>query len=439
MNAFAESDRRVVITGMGVLSPAGIGADEFWTNLAAGNSGIKPIELLAASACPDNIGGEVSGFNSDTIKKQFLKEKEQRKSIKVMCREIQMGAASALMAVEQAGLDLASLDHERVGIDFGANLMCSPPDDLKDGCFQCVDDTPANAFLFEKWGTKGLQRMDPLWLLRYLPNMPACHIAIFLDARGPSNSLTHDEASANLAIAEASRIILRGSADVMITGSTGTRVHAVRSMHAALWDQLASEGDAAGRCRPFDASRSGQVPGEAACSLVLEEEQHAIARGATIYGRIIGTGSSCVVNGSQSGNVAQAIAVATRLALEKAGIKAEDVGHINANGLGSVEADLAEARGIHEIFGSYGSQVPVTALKSFTGNSGSGCGAMELAGSLLGLQQGVIPFTLNSNSPDPDCNLNVVHGEPLKTDNKIVLNINSTRMGQAGAVLVQGV
>lgn len=440
MNAFAESDRRVVITGMGVLSPVGIGADEYWNNLAAGNSGIKPIELLAASACPDNIGGEVSGFNDQTIKKQFLKEKEQRKSIKVMCREIQMGAASALLAADHAGLDLESLDHDRFGIDFGANLMCSPPEDLKDGCFECVEGEPISAFHFEEWGTRGLRRMDPLWLLRYLPNMPACHIAIFLDARGPSNSLTHDEASANLAMAEASRIILRGSADVMISGSTGTRVHAVRSMHARLWDELASQpGNGADRCRPFDASRQGQVPGEAACSLVLEEEEHARNRGATIYGRVLGTGSSCVVNGSQTGNVSKAVANATRLALEKAGLKPEDIGHINANGLGSVQADLEEARGIHDVFGSYASKVPVTALKSFTGNSGSGCGAQEMAGSLLGLKQGVIPFTLNCDNPDPECNLNVVQGEPQATDNKIFLSINVTRFGQAAAVLVQGV
>lgn len=439
MNAFAESDRRVVITGMGVFSPAGIGCDEFWSNLSSGKSGIKPIQLLEASACPDNAGGEVSGFNAETIKKLYLKEKEQRKSIKVMCREIQMGSASALMAFDHAGLDSAQIDHARMGIDFGANLMNSPPEDLSSGCFECTED-PGHVFHYEKWGEIGLGKMDPLWLLRYLPNMPACHIAIFLDARGPSNSLTHDEASANLAIAESSRIILRGAADIMITGSTGTRVHAVRSMHTVMWDELAtSPADPAARCRPFDRDRQGQVPGEGACSIVLEDEQHALARGATIYGRILGTGSSCVYDRSQHSKSPQAIVNSMRLALEKAGIAPEEVGHINANGLGTRDGDLAEALAIREVFGDYASRVPVTALKSFTGNSGSGCGAQELTGSLLGLKQGVIPFTLNCDNPDPECGLNIVRHEPLATDNKIILNINSTRIGQASAVLVQGV
>jgi 3-oxoacyl-[acyl-carrier-protein] synthase II len=439
MNAFAESDRRVVVTGMGILSPAGIGCEEFWENLSLGRSGVKPIQLLAASACPDNAGGEVSDFNAETIKKRFLKEKEQRKSIKVMCREIQMGVASALMAYEHAGLAPEAFDHARLGIDFGANLMTSPPEDLSTGCFACANG-PDHVFHYEQWGDAGLGKMDPLWLLRYLPNMPACHIAIFLDARGPSNSLTHDEASANLAISESCRIILRGDADVMISGATGTRIHSVRSMHTALWDELArSPADPAARCRPFDADRQGQVPGEGACSLVLEDEQHALARGATIYGRVLGSGSSCVYDWSQRGDSPRAIVNAIRFALEKAGIAPEDVGHINANGIGTRAADLAEAAAIREVFGAYAERIPVTALKSFTGNSGSGCGAQELAGSLLGLKQGVIPHTLNCDRPDPECGLNIVRHEPLPTENKIVLNINSTRVGQAGAVLVQGV
>ncbi|MBD3673678.1 MAG: beta-ketoacyl-[acyl-carrier-protein] synthase family protein [Planctomycetaceae bacterium] len=442
MNAFAESDRRVVITGMGILSSAGIGCEEFWANLSSGVSGIKPFELLSGTACPGDIGGEVSGFNKDTIKKQFFTEKEQRKSLKVMCREIQLGAASALMAFEHAGLSREGMDSQRIGIDFGAGLMCSPPDDLQAGCFNCLDDSPEHKFQYDRWGTDGLSKMDPLWLLRYLPNMPACHIAIFLDARGPSNSLTEDEASGNLAIAEACRIILRGSAEVMLTGSTGTFVHPVRSMHAALHDPLApDEGDPATRSRPFDSLRSGMVPAEGACTLILEEEEHAKARGATIYGRILGTGASCTQNKTspRTGNIEDATANAIRMALGKAGLQADEIGHINANGRGTPTEDLAEAKGLHKALGSYGAEVPVTALKSFTGNSGAGCATQELSASLLGLKDGVIPYTLNCETPDPECNLKIVTGEPQKTDNKIFVNVNTTRIGQSAAVVVQGV
>lgn len=422
---------------MGILSSAGIGCEEFWNNISGGRSGVHKMTLFQGTACPGDVGGEVAGFNRDTIKKQFLKEKEQRKSIKVMCREIQMGAASALKALEHAGINMEEMNKERIGIDFGAHLMCSPPEDLEDGCYACSGETDP-AFHFEDWGIKGLVKMDPLWLLRYLPNMPACHIAIFTDARGPSNSLTHDEAVANLAMSEACRILLRGDADAMITGSTGTRVQHVRSIHTALFDELAASPDEpAARSRPFDRDRTGQVPAEGACSIILEDEEHAKGRGATIYGRVLGTGSSCVLAPKQRGENPQAIANAMRRALKLANLSPADVGHINANGVGTKIADLAEARAIHEVFGEFGAKVPVTAVKSLTGNSGSGCGAQELAASVLGLREGLIPPTINCDNPDPECNLNIVRGEPLATDNRIVMNINSTRMGQSSAVIVQ--
>ncbi len=440
MNAFSESDRRVVITGLGLLSPAGIGREEFWSNIAAGRSAIGPLSLIHGTASPDDLGGEVAGFNDGTIKKQFFTEKEQRKSVKVMCREIQMGTAAALMALSDAGIDMNQINKERIGIDFGAHLMCSPPEDLELGCYNCVHESdPVAAFHYEDWGTKGLERMDPLWLLRYLPNMPACHIAIFTDARGPSNSLTLDEAVANLVMSEATRIILRGDADAMITGSTGTRVSAVRSMHTALFDDLARGGPADGtRCRPFDRDRTGQIPAEGACAIILEAEDHAQARGATILGRVLGTASSCVIGKDSSrGDTRKALANAMRKALLVANLQPADIGHIHANASGSRVGDLEEARAIHDVFGEHGSKVPVTSLKSYVGNSGSGCGSQELAASLLGLRHGVIPPTLNCEHPDPECDLNVVRGEPLPTKNRIVMNINVTRMGQASVLIAR--
>ena len=183
-------------------------------------------------------------------------------------------------------------------------------------------------------------------------------------------------------------------------------------------------------------NRSGQVLGEGACSLILEEETHARNRGATIYGAVLGVGSSCVVDREGNPQTQKALVNAMRSALKSAGLQPEQVGHINAHGLGEKQADIAEARAIQEVFGDYSSKVPVTALKSFLGNSGSGCGIMELAGSLLGLKESVVPATLNYETPDPECPLNVVHGEPLAVENKIVLTINVTPMGQAGAAIV---
>jgi len=433
-----DSPRRVVITGVGVVSPLGIGYETFAKNLLEGKSGISRMESVGYSGAPQNVGGEIKGFTETTAKNEYLKS--QKKSIKVMCREIQFGVASASLAIGHSGLDMETIDHERFGVDFGANLMFSPPEVLKDACWLCVDEGDAEFhFKHEQWGTKGLSNLEPLWLLRYLPNMPACHIGIYADARGPSNSITLNEASGNLAVAEACHIIMRNLADTMVAGTTGTRIHAVKSMHAALWDILAQHGDDPPETwsRPFDKTRTGEVLAEGACSLILEEESHAKGRGAKILGRVLGSGSSCAFEPNGPYKVTRAIVNAVRAALRDAGITPADVGHINAHGLSTPWVDVDEAQAIHEIFGAGAETIPVTALKSVLANSGAGCGTLELAGSLAGLTQGVVPATANYRVPDPKCRLNIVHGKPLPTTNRIILNVNVTTIGQAAALVVE--
>jgi len=429
-----DSRRRILITGMGILSPIGIGVDAFQDSLMSGRSGIKKSELYSYLAAPDVCVGEISDFNQTTIKKQYLKN--QRKSLKVMCREIQLGVASANLAMDDSALDLADVDSERFGIEFGANLMLSPPEVLYGACVACSE---GDKFQYERWGSEGLSKMEPLWLLKYLPNMPACHIGIIIDARGPNNSITQAEASGNLVLGEAQSVIERGWADVMIAGVTGTRVHEVKSIHAKFWDELAdSPAELSKRSRPFDKARTGQVVGEAACSLLLEEKSHAENRGAKIWGELLGAGASCVIGRDGSVNTRAAIANAIRSALKNAGVEAGEIGHINAHGLGERAFDVEEFRAIQDTFGSQATEVPVTALKSYFGNSGSGCGIVEASGSLVALKQGVIPATLNYETPDSDCPLNMVRNEPLATDNKLFLKISTTTFGQASASVICG-
>jgi 3-oxoacyl-[acyl-carrier-protein] synthase II len=438
MTRSCDSPRRIVITGVGVLSPLGIGYETFAKNLLEGKSGISRIESFAYSGAPKNVGGQIKDFNETTAKNEYLKT--QRKSIKVMCREIQVGVASASLAINHSGLDLESIDHERFGVDFGANLMFSPPQVLKDPCWLCVDEgDPEFHFKHEQWGNKGLSNLEPLWLLRYLPNMPACHIGIYADARGPSNSITMSEASGNLAVGEACRIMMRGLADTMIAGTTGTRLEPTKSMHAALWDILAEyDGEPPETwSRPFDKTRRGEVLAEGACCLILEEESHARSRGAKILGRVLGSGSSCAFEKNSPNKITRAIVNAVRVALRDANLTPADIGHINAHGLSTPWVDADEAKAINEIFGPAGETIPVTALKSVLGNSGAGCGTLELAGSLAGLAQGVVPATANYRFPDAECRLNVVHGKPLPMTNRIVLNINVTTCGQAAALVVE--
>lgn len=432
----AVNSSDVVITGIGVMSPIGVDLDAFWTNLASGRSGITKTTLFPGFAAPDQAGGQVMEFTDESARKVFLKD--HRKNLKAMCREIQLGVASAMQALTNSQLDLSTINHERLGVEFGANLMLSAPDILASACDACI--SPEHPSLeMPLWGRIGLPRMEPLWLLRYLPNMPACHISIAADARGPSNSLTLDDASGNTVLGEAQRILQRGSADIMITGSTGTTLHPIKTMHLGLWHELATApSEPAQRCRPFDRDAAGRVVAEGACTFILETRTHAEGRNAPILGRVLGTGSGVVTTREGRPLFREALVRAIRSALRGAGMSVEQIGHVNAHGLGMNDVDVAEAQAILDVFGNeLGRRVPVTAMKSVLGNSGAGSGTLELAASLVALRHGVIPATLNCDHLHPDCPLNIVRGEPQSTTNKVVLNLNVTRAGQASAALVE--
>ena len=425
MSQPATSD--IVITGIGVLSPIGIGVDTFQENIEGGKCGFRPSEIYSHVASPDSIGGEVVDFTEKTAKKEHLRS--VRKQIKVMCREIQLGVASALQAMNHAGIEQGSMNPERIGVEFGANLMTSPPSVLMDATIACVQD--ADDFQYDKWGVNGEDRfkgMEPLWLLRYLPNMPGCHIGIAVDARGPNNSHTVDEASGGVTISEASNIIRRGRADVMIVGTTGTRIHPVKAGQHEKWDVLA-DGPADERCRPLDRNRSGEVLAEAACTLILESREHAEARGATIYGSVLSAAATCVASEKE------AVELAARTALGRAGVAVGDLGHINVCASGHPERDAYEAAAIHSLVNG-NSDVSVTALKSYLGSAGSGSALTELAGSLLSLKSGYIPKTLNFSATDEGTPLSVVSGDHQATDNRVFLKTSVTRVGQATAIVI---
>ena len=438
----APPRRRVVITGVGVVSPLGIGVEPFLASLKEKRSGVDVVtDVMDASAAPKNVGGEVPDFD-DGITKGVM-PKKQRKFVKVMCREIELGVVSALQAIEHCGLDLDNLDRSRIGVDFGANLMFSPPDVLSDACEACMEPLPggdadAREFQYDKWGQTGMKVMEPLWLLKYLPNMPACHIGIALDARGPSNSLTMGGASGNAALSEAAHIIERGQADVMVAGTTGTHLHPTKTLNVGLFNELASDdGPPASWCKPWDANRTGQVVGEGACTVILEEYEHAVARGATILGEALGFGSACVAEPDGTGHLEKAIAVAGRAALRDAGLSPAGLGHVNGHGLGTQASDVAECRGLIDLLD--GADVPVTGIKGFTGNAGAGSGVQELVASLLMLREGLLPVCLNLETPDPAAgSLSFVTGDHRPDGgNKIFLNLNGTRGGQASAAIIR--
>jgi 3-oxoacyl-[acyl-carrier-protein] synthase II len=430
--------RRVVITGQGLVSPLGNSPAQLWDALIAGRSGIGPLTSVPASALPTRYGGEARDFtgaieNFGPLEKTFARN--IKKSLKMMCREIQMGVAVAQLAMADARLDLSQIDLDRIGVLYGSDYMLTLPQEFTIGIRNCLD--AEGKFHFSRWAEAGLPAVEPLWLLKYLPNLPAAHIAIFNDLHGPNNSLTVREASANQAIAEAYCTIERGHADLMIAGATGTRVHPGRTLHVVLQEQIARDaGDPTTMSRPFDKHRTGQVIGEGAAAIILEELAHAEKRGATILGEVIGFGSSSVSNLRGAGDLYRSARNAVSQALRTSDLTPERVGHFNAHGLASTRSDQEEARAIHDAFSQRARPLPVVACKSYFGNLGAGGGVVELIASVLALNQGRLFRTLNYETPDPECPIHVVAGDDQPPGDSFI-SLNLTPQGQASAVVVR--
>ena len=435
-------ERRVVITGLGVISPIGIGLEPYWASLAGGRGGVQRLSAFAVADLPNDLGAEVLDFAGKTWPKKYAlpdpeHQKTLKKSLKYMARDIQLAVAAAEMAFIDAGLARGGIEPTRMGVDLGAGLISTELDELAPAIH--LASRGNGTFDYKVWGRESIKEIEPIWLLKYLPNMLACHISILLNCQGPSNTITEADAASNLAIGEATRIIARGRADVMITGGADSKIHPLSVIRMSLLEQMSTwSGEPSQACRPFDRARSGWVPGEGAGILVLEEREHALRRGARIYGEILGFGSGCDANpGGGLDPAGRGTEVAMKGALRDAGLTPADVGHVNAHGAASIESDLAESRAIDRVFGGKGS-IPVSALKGYFGNIVSGSSVVELIASLLGVNRGLIPATLNCDDPDPACGLDVVRGEARPTHNAVFLKTNLTRHGQAAAVLVCG-
>jgi 3-oxoacyl-[acyl-carrier-protein] synthase II len=270
--------------------------------------------------------------------------------------------------------------------------------------------------------------------------MPASHIAIYNDLRGPSNSITIREASGHLAIGEAVMTIQRGAADIMLAGSTGTRVHPMKTVHALQNEQVATGGigltspDA--WSRPFDKGRTGMVLGEGAAVLVLEELEHARGRGARIYGEVIGHAARSATRPDRPGTRREAVKLVMHQALAGAGLAAAAVGHIHAQGLSTVGGDRDEAAAIRDVFADAAASIPTVAAKSHFGNLGAGSGIVECIGSLLAMQHGELFPLLNYEAADPECPVRPARRGDAPGQTFISSAV--TPQGQAGSVLIRG-
>ncbi len=411
--------QEIVITGLGAVSPTGIGKGPFWDSFIEGRSGVRRLDLYDDPSLPPPIGGAVVDFDP----KQYVRP---RKSLKVMSRDIQLGFAAADLACADAALPEKPAAPERLGVVFGAGIIPCDIEELAAPYRACMVD---GKFDFSRWGQAAMSELFPLWMLKYLPNMPACHIGIAQNAYGPNNTITLGDVSSVSAFAEAARVLERGQADAMIAGGVGVRLHPASWMRSHDGD-LSRRGDSPeAACRPFDADRDGLVNGEGAGAMLLETRERAQARGVPILGRVLGC-ASVFAPGKKS--LDEAVRRAILTAVADAGLQPDDIGFVAAHGLSTVEEDRLEAQAIRAALGD----VPVTGAKSYFGHLGPAAGALETVMCALALRAELIPPTLNYERPDPLCPVNVVRGKPAPLERPTALVLAHTPHGQAAAVVL---
>ncbi len=417
---------------MGVISPIGIGTSAFWESLTAGKSGVGRIEAFDPTGLPITFAGQVRGYDA----KKFVPT-SQRKNLKIMARDIQLAVGTAKLALEDAGLLESRPTADRFGVEFGASMSSSDLDELAPAARDSVDE--ASHLDYQKWGTSSMSSMPPLWMLKYLPNMPACHVSILYNLEGPNNSITQAEAASNLAIGEAYRIIARGAADLMLAGGCDSKIHPLLMIRFGFGMLTSKRNDAPEQaCRPFDADRDGVVPGEGSGVLILEEYEHAKKRGAKIYAELVGFGAGCdAFDPTRRETDGTGLRIAMQAALRDARMNADEIGYYNAHGVSTPDGDRAEARALREAIGDHALEIPVSAHKSNTGNTVGGCGAIEFVAGVLALQHGVVPHTINYERADPDCPLSVVAGSPRELKKPSFLSASCTRLGQAAALVAR--
>ncbi len=421
-----SSKRRAVFTGLGVLTPIGLDPTAFMAALHAGTCGLKPITHFDPAALKCKIAGVITGFDGRKIIPASMKE--ARKSIARMARPIQLGVAAAQLAMADGGPTPEQVKPERFGIEFGCLMGASEPEDLARGGILSCDGDPPEVDL-SKWGAVGLAAVPPLWMLKYLPNMPACHVSINYNAQGPNNTITAVETAGLLALGEAFRLLGRNAADYFLVGGCDSRVNPLSQSRYNSFAPLTRTHDATPEqaVRPFDADRDGSAIGEAAAVFGLESLDSATARGAKVYAELVGFASG--YDKSKSGDI---LAKVIGNALRDAGISPGDVDHVNASAGGIVGTDAWEARGIRAALGD----VPVVAYKANVGNTGAASGLVELAASVLALHGGQLPGTINCPKVAADCPVSVQVGSRAVTKPAAV-KISLTEMGQVAVAVVR--
>lgn len=406
------SKKRVVVTGLGALSPLGNDAETSWKNAIGGVSGIGPITRVESDEYPAKVAAELKDFNIEN----HMDKKEARK----MDRFTQYAVVAAKMAVQDAGLNITDEIAPRVGVWVGSGI----------GGLETLESQ------FEIFLTKGPRRVSPFFVPMMIPDMATGQISIALGAKGVNSCTVTACATGTNSIGDAFKVIQRGDADAMITGGTEAPLTRMSFAGFSANKALSTNPDPKTASRPFDKNRDGFVMGEGAGIVVLEELEHALARGAKIYGEIVGYGSTGdayhITAPAQDG---EGGARAMQEAIKDAGIKPEEIDYINAHGTSTYYNDKYETKAIKTVFGDHAYKLAVSSTKSMTGHLLGAAGGIEAIFSVMAIKDSTIPPTINIETPDEECDLDYVPDKAREQDVNIVLS-NSLGFGGHNATLI---
>jgi len=408
-----EGNTSVVVTGLGALTPVGNDVPTTWRALVEGRSGIKRITRFDPSPFQTQIAGEVKGFDP----REHLNPKEARR----LDRFVQFAIVATQQALEDAKLTINADNAERVGVVIGT----------------AVGGLETLLTEVERFQARGPRRLSPFFLPMMIPDTAAGQVAISFGAKGPNMAIVSACATGSNAIGEAAEMIRRGDADVIISGGSEAPLLPIVFAGFNVMGVLSTRNDEPERaCRPFDATRDGLAMSEGAGILILESLEHATARGAKIYGEVIGYGTTAdAAHMAAPAEGGEGMARAMRLALQQAGIGPEEVDYINAHGTGTALNDVNETAAIKAVFGRHAYNLAVSSTKSMMGHLMGAAGAVEAIACLKALQDQIIPATINYQHPDPQCDLDYVPNEARPCSLRVVMS-NSMGLGGHNACLI---
>jgi 3-oxoacyl-[acyl-carrier-protein] synthase II len=434
--------REVVITGLGAVSPMGVGVDALWDGMLEGRCAIGPITRFDPAGIPCQLAGQVPASFSirDFVPKHY------RKATKVMAPDIELAVAAAQLAVTDAGITTRAaaeegaafaptVPPERVGCLIGAGLIPANNQELTLAMSRSKNEM--DRVDFAKWGTEGMQNLTPLWMLKYLPNMLACHVTIVHDAQGPSNTITAAEVSGILSVGESRSVIERNAADVCFSGGGESRVHPVTCvrMQLAGWTtaaDAASPGDRA--VRPYDAASPASVLGEGSGIVIVEEKAHAARRGARVYARVAGFGGGQTGMRGTTRDHAVGLRGAIDRALVDAGMTPGDIDAIAPGALGVPGPDAIEAEGLRAVFGARLASIPMITVTPAIGNSIAGAGALCIVVAAKAIDRQALPARIHGGSWPQDLQAGPTKARDARI--RAVLVCGVSWGGQCGALIL---